>query len=135
MTPAEQTALISALLALLNKWPVWASILVVIVVGPWIANGLSLRIIERNQERRFNEVVNAMKIANSESEARYANNVELVKFAEQIGKDYKDLALMVNTALITLTELIRNNLYCPLVRQTIKAKDITINHMGGGEGK
>lgn len=127
MTPAEQTALISALLALLNKWPVWASILVVIVVGPWIAQGIFLRIIERNQEKRFTEVVSAMQLAVKEAETRYANNVKLVEFAEQIGKDYKELALMVNTALTTLTELIRNNLYCPLVRKTAKTETIEIH--------
>ena len=127
MTPAEQTALISALLALLNKWPVWASILVVIVVGPWIAQGIFIRIIERNQEKRFNEVVSAMQLAVKEAESRYSNNVKLVEFAEQIGKDYKELALMVNTALTTLTELIRNNLYCPLVRKTVKSETIEIN--------
>lgn len=127
MTPAEQTALISALLALLNKWPVWASILVVIVVGPWVAQGIFLRIIERNQEKRFTEVVSAMQLAVKEAETRYANNVKLVEFAEQIGKDYKELALMVNTALTTLTELIRNNLYCPLVRKTAKTETIEIH--------
>ena len=131
MTPAEQTALISALLTLLNKWPVWASILVVIVIGPWIAQGISLRIIERNQERRFNEVVSAMQLANKESEARYTNNIKLVEFAEQIGKDYKELALMVNTALTTLTELIRNNLYCPLVRKSVKSETIEITQRRG----
>ncbi|MDA8082297.1 MAG: hypothetical protein M0024_01400 [Nitrospiraceae bacterium] len=131
VTPAEQTALISALLTLLNKWPVWASILVVIVIGPWVAQGISLRIIERNQERRFNEVVSAMQLANKESEARYANNIKLVEFAEQIGKDYKELALMVNTALTTLTELIRNNLYCPLVRKSVQSETIEINQRRG----
>jgi hypothetical protein len=104
MTP-EQIAILTSFLALLSKWPVWAGLILTCVIGPWAAMGVYIRIIERNQEKRFTEFL-----------SRYEANIGLVKFSETVSQDYKELALMVNTALTTLVKLIENNLYCPLVR-------------------
>lgn len=104
MTP-EQITIVTTLLEFLSKWPAWVGMIAICIIGPWIAMLLLIRIIERNQERRLNIVV-----------GMYESNVKLVEFAEGIGKDYKELALMVNTALTTLVTLIEKNMYCPLVR-------------------
>jgi hypothetical protein len=130
MTP-EQLTILTALVGLLKVWPVWAGLIVVCVISPWVAIIMLVRMIERNQETRFNamvatskqqfdDVVRTMQRQFEETLAMYKNNVKLVEFAEQISADYKELALMVNTALTTLTELIRNNLYCPVMSHKVK---------------
>lgn len=104
MTP-DQLAVATTVLNFLSKWPIWALLLIACVIGPWLAIVFLVRIIERNQEKRLGKVI-----------GMYESNVKLVEFAESIGSDYKQLALMVNTALTTLVTLIEKNMYCPLVR-------------------
>jgi len=110
MTPEQLTAL-TGFLNLLSNWPVWASMIVVCVVGPWIA----LLLLSRGQEKRF-----------SEQKQMYDSNVELVKTTQILAKDLKEI-ITYNTQVMTqVRDIAENNLYCPLNRRQVKQKEVDI---------
>ena len=110
MSP-EQIAILTSLVSLvkmLSSWPVLA-IVFLLIIGPWV---LSMMLYWNSRER-FESVVQM-----------YEHNVELVNDYKGLVSDVKDLArdmkdlVMVNTQTFsTLTEAIKSNQFCPLVRE------------------
>src|SRR5450759_1808737 len=109
------TALISAL----GTTPILVFIALV-VLAPWavtvwitlIQDRRMITVLER-QDKRFEEVV-----------AMYERNVELVKNHERINENLQNLVILATSTLQAMVEHIKNNLFCPLVRQKTKPRPI-----------
>ena len=125
MTPEQITAMTHALVSLLNATgatPVVALFLGVLL-GPWLV----LVIISVFQHRRFEAVV-----------TMYNNNFQQVEKTQEIAKDtqelvggYKEiikadreLVAWTTTEMQGMSDAIRTNMYCPLVRKYAKPQDI-----------
>jgi len=87
--------------------------LAVVPLAPWAATiWMTRKQLESQtkvfarQDKRFEDVV-----------SMYERNVELVKSHEKINEHLQELIMVTTSTLQTLVEHIRNNLYCPLVRQ------------------
>ena len=110
MTP-EQIGGLTALVGLMEKvsgWPVWFLILLAIV-GPWIF----MLILDRNNERRF--------LAQKQM---YDDNVTLVENYQGISKDFKEMLIMNTQATQQMTDAIKTNQFCPMVRLDKRAKGV-----------
>jgi hypothetical protein len=59
----------------------------------------------------------------------YESNVDLVKATQDIASDLKDLVIMNTTSATTLSDDIRQNQYCPLVR--VEKKKIAVREAPG----
>jgi len=103
MTPEQIAALGAAakILEIISTWPVAAAI-GVIVLGPWVMVGVFIR----GQEKRF-EAVRQM----------YENNVDLVREVKVMADERQELVILNTTGFQELSDLIRNNLFCPIVRK------------------
>lgn len=103
MTPETVTTIAQfvSLVERVSNWP-FASLLLVILIGPWVlsisGNYMNRRHIERIE--RF-----------------YNDNVKLVQAYEAIAGDLKDAYLMNAQAFSALKEAIHANQYCPLLRK------------------
>ena len=110
MSP-EQVSMITNLISLvkmLSGWP-FALMFFMLVIGPWILSMM----LYWNSRKRFESVVQM-----------YEHNVQLVKDYSELAKDVKDSSkrmtdvVMINTQTFsTLTEAIKTNQFCPIVRE------------------
>lgn len=103
MTP-EQVTILTSLITIfktLSTWPV-ASIIFIMVVGPWVVS----LILAEGFRRRFERVVKM-----------YESNVRLVEKYESIAMDLKDVVMVNTNTFATLTESIKHNQFCPIVRK------------------
>jgi len=78
------------------------------------------------QNRRWEE-------KHSEVVRMYESNVDLVKDAQKrelhyevVVKDYKELVMLVTGIVTELKDLIKHNLYCPMVRKETRPKEDAI---------
>ncbi len=103
MTPEQISVLTSivTLVKMLSSWPV-IGILLLMIVGPWVMAMFLFSF----TSKRFEAVV-----------SMYESNVKLVEQYEKVSKDLKDV-VMVNTSTFSkLTEAIKGNQFCPIVRE------------------
>ena len=110
MTP-EQVSAIEAIAHILEKMgtmPIF-SLIVMIIVGPWVA----MFFISRGQEKRFETVVKM-----------YENNVKLVECYEEFSKNMQELVIYNSRTMGEVKTRIDNNLYCPIVRRKTQQKEI-----------
>nr|BDD47312.1 hypothetical protein 15 [bacterium] len=103
MSPQE-IALISAILAMLQKFNGWplGMFFFVVIIGPWM---LSLAL-AYSHRKRFEAVVKM-----------YESNVKLVDGYETLAGDLKDVIVMNAETFSALTEAIKHNQFCPIVRE------------------
>ncbi len=110
MTP-EQLATITALAGIVESigtWPV-LSIVVLVVLGPWVVNAYT----SFQHQRRFESVVKM-----------YEDNVLLVQETQKLGTDYREQLVYTTQVVSDATNMARHNQYCPLVRKKTNPKDI-----------
>ena len=103
MSP-EQVSILTNLIGLvklLSGWP-FALLFFMLVVGPWIMSMM----LYWNSRKRFESVV-----------AMYEHNVKLVQDYNSLAKDLKDVVMVNTQTFSTLTEAIKNNQFCPMVRE------------------
>jgi len=121
MSP-DQIALFTAVLAFLGKmggWPIWIFV-VLIVIGPW-ALALALAMGKRSDTAQYRDEMAAVLARYKEDMAEmrrmYESNVKLVEETQMLAKDLKDV-VMVNTQTFSqLTDAIKHNQFCPIVRK------------------
>lgn len=103
MSP-EQISVITSLinlLQMLTEWPV-LSVVFLLIIGPWVMSIL----IAAGYRKRFEAVVDM-----------YESNVRLVEKYEKIASDLKDVVMVNTSTFATLTEAIKHNQFCPIVRK------------------
>lgn len=106
MTP-QDVAVLTALAAMLQQigtWPI-LSVLVFVMIGPWIA----MFLLSRNMDKRHSAVVQM-----------YESNVQLVKNYEKIADGLQDILVLSTQAMTGVKTSVDNNLYCPLMRKDPK---------------
>jgi hypothetical protein len=91
-----------------GSWPI-GTVALVVVLGPW----LLMFFLNRGQEKRF-EAVREM----------YENNAELVRSYQKMADNQQDLILLAAQAMQEMRDTAGNNLWCPLVRRSIKNEEI-----------
>lgn len=110
MSP-EQIGIITALAGLMEKasgWP-FGVVLMMMIIGPWV---LAL-FLDHSQTKRF-EAVKDM----------YDNNVTLVENYQDISRDFKEMLIMNTQATQKMTDAIKTNQFCPMVRLEKQAKGV-----------
>jgi hypothetical protein len=106
----EQISILQTVALILDKigsWPI-GTLAAALVVGPWVL----AFVLDRGQNKRF-EAVRQM----------YANNVKLVEGYEKISADQQEMIILCTQAMQGLVENIRNNMFCPVVRQGSQQRD------------
>jgi hypothetical protein len=131
MTP-EQTGvtLIVELISKLGTTPILL-FLAVVILGPsvtiavaiWMMNKMvgkmqkkqddRMTLILERQDKRFEQVVRM-----------YEDNIYLVKSHETLSEKLQDLVILTTSTLQTLVEYIKNNIFCPLVKQRTRPNRI-----------
>lgn len=102
MTP-EQLTMLTQLVGLIERvsnWP-FASLLLVLVVGPWVMSLIN----SYTQRRQLDQAVQM-----------YKDNVNLVKSWERLADDQKDIITLNTQAWIGVRDAIQRNEFCPVVR-------------------
>lgn len=110
MTP-DQLGTLTALAGLVKSigtWPIM-SIVVLIVLGPWVVNAYT----SYQHQRRFESVVKM-----------YENNVVLLQETQELGKGYREQLVYTTQVTAEATSVAINNLHCPMVRKTTSPRDI-----------
>jgi len=114
MSP-DQVSILTSLLGaikLFSNWP-FAVFFFMLIVGPWM---MSLMLFYSQRKRYETDM--------SEMRRMYENNVKLVEDFHTLGVQYGGMArdltevVMMNTqAMTTLTDAIKGNQFCPVVRR------------------
>jgi len=110
MTP-EQLATMTALAGIIESigtWPV-LSIVVLVVLGPWVVNAYT----SYQHQRRFEAVVKM-----------YEDNVILVSTTQELGKGYREQLIYTTQVVHDAKHIAENNLHCPMVRKSLKPRDL-----------
>lgn len=110
MTP-EQLGTLTALAGILKSigtWPIM-SIIILVVIGPWIINAAT----SYQHQRRFEAVVKM-----------YENNVILVEQIKKLAEGYRDQLIWSTQVVTEAKDIARNNLHCPIIRKQTRPKDI-----------
>ena len=114
MTPDQIAAVttIAGIAEQAGSWPI-ASLLFLVVVGPWIAafwlDKLSTRRAEadrKDNEQRFEQVVKM-----------YESNARLVTTVTRLAEDAHQLVIASTTAITQNTDAIKSNDFCPVIRE------------------
>ncbi len=69
-----------------------------------------------HDNRRYGELLRQYKSDMDEQRTMYEKNVSLVKDYHSIASGLSDVVIMATQTMTTLTNEIRNNQYCPMVR-------------------
>lgn len=121
------------LMAAIGAWPL-GLVLLLAILGPWIALFLAVRSLERRASQHELDTVKAVasirelfQSALDRHEARHAevvrmyeNNVELVRTVVKIAQDETGIIHLNTQAMTSLVDHIKNNFHCPLSRATVK---------------
>ena len=81
-------------------------IVLLMVIGPWVGFIVYLKVNERGNNKRFEEVVKM-----------YENNVALVKGYDSMSKGLQELVILNTQKLTEAINLIKANHFCPIVRK------------------
>ncbi len=102
MTPDQVSMItsIAAIVKLLSAWP-FMGLLFMLIIGPW----LMALLLYVGQQKRFESVV-----------IMYKNNVELCEQVTDIAKDLREVVMLNTQQSTVLSEEIKQNQYCPLIR-------------------
>lgn len=114
MTPDAglMAQILTALISALGTTPILV-FLALVIVAPWAVTVW----ITRTQDRRMATVFERQDKRFEDVVQMYERNVDLVKSHERINENLQNLIILTTSTLQTLVEHIKNNLYCPLVRQ------------------
>ena len=69
-----------------------------------------------SDNRRYETILNQYKNDMNEQRQMYEKNVSLVKDYRNVAGDLKEVVIMVTQTMTTLTDEIRQNQYCPMMR-------------------
>lgn len=113
MSPDQLTAL-SALAALLKSVGVMPISLIICfcVLGPWVAQSVSLNNMRKDQQQRDKEAKERFEAV----VRMYENNAELTRGYETLSRDLAGIIHLNTQTQTQLYESIRNNQFCPNVR-------------------
>lgn len=103
MSP-EQISLLTSLVAvikMLSNWP-FAIFAAILIIGPWL---LAVMLAYKDRQR-FEAVV-----------TMYEKNVELVHDYHDLAKNLRDVVMINTQTFTTLSEAIKSNQFCPVVRE------------------
>jgi len=121
MTP-EQLATLSALAGIVKSigtWPIM-SIVVLVVLGPWVVNAYTSyqgqRRFELQREQSQQQFAAVVKM--------YEDNVILVSTTQELGKGYREQLIYTTQVVTEAKDIAKNNLHCPMVRKQTRPKDI-----------
>jgi len=106
MTP-DQIAVVTAIANLLREisgWPL-GTLLLFIIIGPWVIALVLTYTQGKRFERRFEEVVRM-----------YENNVSLAERQEEVARDLREVVIMNTQAMTKACDAINSNQFCPMVR-------------------
>lgn len=114
MTAQEITILASLMeiVKSLSGWP-FALLFLIIVIGPWIFAMLLMY----SFRKRFNDNNLLSEKRHEEVVRMYESNVKLVEQYENTSRDMKDVVMVNTQTFSTLTDAIRHNQFCPIVRR------------------
>lgn len=121
MTP-DQISTITALAALvqsIGNWPIM-SILVLVVLGPWLVNAYTTY----QQQRRFEQQRAQSQEQFEAVVTMYKDNVLLVEDYKQIAGGYRDQLIWSTQTVTEAKDIAKNNLHCPMVRKQTRPRDL-----------
>lgn len=110
MTP-DQISAITALAGLVKSmgtWPIM-SILIMVVLGPWVVNAYT----SYQHQRRFEAVAKM-----------YENNVMLAEDYKGMAEGYRDQLIWSTQTVTEAKDIAKNNLHCPMVRKQGRPRDL-----------
>jgi hypothetical protein len=110
MTPDQLSTLtaLAGLVKSIGTWPIM-SIVVLVVLGPWVVNAYT----SYQHQRRFEAVVKM-----------YEDNVTLVSTTQELGKGYREQLIYTTEVVREAKTIAENNLHCPMVRKQTKPRDL-----------
>lgn len=121
MTP-DQISTITALAALvqsIGNWPIM-SIVLLVVLGPWLVNAYT----SYQQQRRFELQREQSQQQFSAVVKMYENNVTVVEEVKDLAEGYRDQLIWSTQTVTEAKDIAKNNLHCPLVRKQSRPKDV-----------
>jgi hypothetical protein len=116
---AESVSTLSGLLAILGTFGPYGLLLLL-----WYLESKSQRASADEHKKEMSIVLQQYKDDMREQRLMYESNAALVKTTQDIASDLKDLVILNTTQMTTLSEDIRQNQYCPLVR--VEKKQIAV---------
>lgn len=121
MTP-DQITLLTALAAIIGKigtWPI-GTVILVVVIGPWIFQAIDNRFKERRAEAarierdaQFNAILDEHKKQFEAMKQMYENNAVLVKNYEGLSNGLMDCVVLNTVKLTEVSDKISSNEFCP----------------------
>lgn len=121
MTP-DQISTITALAALvqsIGNWPI-VSILVLVVLGPWLVNAYT----SYQQQRRFEMQREQSQQQFGAVVKMYEDNVTLVEDVKNMAEGFRDQLIWSTQTVTEAKDIAKNNLHCPMVRKQSRPKDL-----------
>lgn len=110
MTPQDVAALtaLAAIVKEMGTWPV-LSIVIFLVIGPWVA----MMVLSWISERRHAEVVQM-----------YKNNVLLLETTQDLANGMRDIVILTTQTMSKVQSSVESNLFCPLMRKEKKVEQV-----------
>jgi Flp pilus assembly protein TadB len=121
MTP-EQLATLTALAGIVKSigtWPIM-SIIVLVVLGPWLVNAYT----SYQQQRRFEQQREQSQHQFDAVVQMYKDNVALVEGYEKVSAGMREQIVWSTQIVSEANSIAKNNLYCPSMRKGVAPKDI-----------
>ncbi len=128
MTPDQISALtaIAAILSQVGTWPI-GTVLVVVVLAPWVANVWTTR----SQDKRREKEDHRQEVIREEHEKQFAavkqmyeNNVDLVRVSQKNAEALLECVVANTMKWAGVEEKIDQNQWCPLARIRLRTEEI-----------